>query len=331
MIVPLISTDVAWPLHPVTALFGSGICWTVENGNWSVNVSVFDFMGRLFEFAVCIRLKSLAHSTSENIGQAHRGGVNMLSWGHAEYGSLIATCGTDHEAKIWEEKTSSAAAASRWTAKAQLTEARKAVSCVEFAPRHWGLKLATGSADGFVRIYEAVDVLNLAQWTIAASMQCFTDGLGVTCLSWSTGRFEPPTLVVGGSHPAVYRYSDASRQWSPVLVLPPPPTGHVLDVAWAPNVGRRYHYIAAAEDKQLRIFKLTRGNGSGEGDNLELEATQTIPVSNAWRCQFNVTGTVLAVSGDRGMVQLWKSNYEGNFKVVAQVQGDLSEVAAQAS
>ncbi|KAL3893300.1 MAG: hypothetical protein SGARI_008253 [Bacillariaceae sp.] len=253
----------------------------------------------------------------------------MLSWGHPEYGSLIATCGTDHEAKVWEERTSSSSAASRWTAKAQLTDARKAVSCVEFAPRHWGLKLATGSADGFVRIYEAVDVLNLAQWTIAASMQCFTDGLGVTCLSWSTGRFEPPTLVVGGSHPAIYRYSDAARQWNPVLVLPPPPTGHVLDVAWAPNVGRRYHYIAAAEDKQLRIFKLTRG--SGEGDNLELEATQTIPVSDAWRCQWNVTGTVLAVSGDKGTVQLWKSNFEGNFKVVARVQGDLSQVAAGAS
>lgn len=82
-----------------------------------------------------------------NSGQAHRGGVSMLSWGHPEYGSLIATCGTDHEAKIWEERTNSSAA-SRWTAKAQLTEARKAVSCLEFAPRHWGLKLATGSADG---------------------------------------------------------------------------------------------------------------------------------------------------------------------------------------
>ena len=80
--------------------------------------------------------------------QAHRGSVSMLSWGHPEFGSLIATCGSDHEAKIFEERTNATSAASRWTAKAQLTEARKAVSCVEFAPRHWGLKLATGSADG---------------------------------------------------------------------------------------------------------------------------------------------------------------------------------------
>ncbi len=80
--------------------------------------------------------------------QAHKGSVSMLSWGHPEFGSLIATCGADHEAKIFEERTNATSAASRWTAKAQLTEARKAVNCVEFAPRHWGLKLATGSADG---------------------------------------------------------------------------------------------------------------------------------------------------------------------------------------
>ncbi|KAL3925581.1 MAG: hypothetical protein SGILL_000304, partial [Bacillariaceae sp.] len=132
-------------------------------------------------------------------------------------------------------------------------------------------------------------------------------------------------------HPAIYRYNETARQWSPVLVLPPPEKGHVLDVAWAPNVGRRHHYVAAAEGKQLRIFKLTRGSGSAEGDSLELEATQTIPVSDAWRCQWNVTGTVLAVSGDRGSAKLFKADFEGTFNVVAKIQGDLSQVAPRAS
>jgi len=261
--------------------------------------------------------------------QGHRGSVSMMCWGHPEFGNLIATAGSDHEAKIFEERTNANSAASRWTAKAQLTEARKAVSCVEFAPRHWGLKLATGSADGCVRIYEAVDVMNLAQWANASTLQCFGDGLGVTCLSWSTGRFEPPTLVVGGDHPIVFRYSETSRQWKSIIVLPPPLVGEVLDVAWAPNVGRRYHYIAAAEGKQLRIFKLSRG-GDGEGDTLELEATQTIQVSNAWRCQWNVTGTVLACSGDRGVVQMWKSDFEGNFQCVSSIKGNVSQVATHA-
>jgi len=294
----------------------------------------FDIYGR--RMATCsgdrfVRVWDLTESGEWSLvgeWQAHRGSVNMISWSN-EFGSLIATCGSDHEVKIFEERTNASSAASRWTAKAQLTEARKAVACVEFAPKHWGLKLAAGSADGCVRIYEAVDVMNLAQWANASTLQCFSDGLGVTCLSWSTGRFEPPTLVVGGAHPIVFSYNETNRGWKSVISLPPPPIGEVLDIAWAPNIGRRYHYIAAAEGKQLRIFKLSRG-GYGEGEMLELKATQTIHVStNAWRCQWNVTGTVLACSGDRGMVQMWKSDFEGKFHCVSSIQGDMRQVVSQ--
>jgi nucleoporin SEH1 len=280
--------------------------------------------------------------------QAHRGAVTSLDWAHPEFGSLLATCGSDHDAKIWEERTSNSAGSvsSRWTTKATLTEARRAVSCLEFSPRHWGLKLAVGSADGCVRIYEAIDIMNLAQWPLAATLQAFEGNkLGCTCLSWCTGRFEPPTLVVGGSHLIVYRYSDIARAWQPLMQLPAPNKGDVLDVAWSPNVGRRYHYIASAEDQQLRIYKLNRvmtttSNASSEGstdnkgnakkseshdDQLSLMSSQTVP-ANAWRCQWNVTGTVLASSGDSGVVQLWKTNYDGQFQCVSQIQGDLTAV-----
>ena len=37
---------------------------------------------------------------------------------------------------------------------------------VKFSPRHLGLKLATGWQDGVVRIYEAMDVMNLSQWSL---------------------------------------------------------------------------------------------------------------------------------------------------------------------
>jgi nucleoporin SEH1 len=56
---------------------------------------------------------------------------------------------------------------SRWVQKAQLTEARKSVNCLAFAPRHGGLRLAAGSADGVVRIYEAIDVMNLNHWPMS--------------------------------------------------------------------------------------------------------------------------------------------------------------------
>jgi nucleoporin SEH1 len=37
---------------------------------------------------------------------------------------------------------------------------------VEFAPRHLGLRLAAAGADGVVRVYEAVDVMNLSHWPL---------------------------------------------------------------------------------------------------------------------------------------------------------------------
>jgi len=312
-----------------------------------------------------------------------------LSWAHPEFGSVLATCGSDSDAKIWEERThaqtvtaatatsgagtptvggssgsimdmASASAttgaaansslASRWTIKTQLTEARKAVSCLEFAPRHWGLKLATGSADGSVRIYEAVDITNLSQWPLAATLQAFDDddhqdnatarsspqNLGVLCLSWCTGRFEPPTLVVGGNRLKIFRYMESSRSWQPLLQLPSS-SSQILDVAWAPNVGRRFHYIASAEDSILRVHKLTRTypdspaeDKSGQSklnkatsataginsNKLEVKSSQEIE-TNAWRCQWNVTGTVLASAGDAGAVQMWKSDSDGTFQCVA--------------
>lgn len=276
--------------------------------------------------------------------QAHRGSVTSLCWSHPEFGSIMATCGSDHDAKIWEERSNTTnTVSSRWTLRASLTEARRGVTCLEFAPRHWGLKLAVGSADGCVRIYEAVDIMNLSQWPLAAALQTFDEGskLGCTCLSWCNGRFEPPTLVAGGSHLVIYRYSESARAWQPLLQLPAPAKGDVLDVAWAPNVGRRFHYIASAENQQLRIYKFRReaaGSDTKVADDengaiqnskhLKLESSQTID-ANAWRCQWNVTGTVLASSGDGGMVQLWKSDLDGNFVCVSKVQGDLSQVAAK--
>ena len=156
-------------------------------------------------------------------------------------------------------------------------------------------------------------------------------------MSWCNGRFEPPTLVAGGSHLIIYRYSEAARAWQPLIQLPPPEKGHVLDVAWAPNVGRRFHYIASAENQQLRVTKLLRktvassGKKKGKGEtndkHLSFESSQIID-TNAWRCQWNVTGTVLASSGDAGIVQLWKPNAAGIFECVSKVQGDLSQVSA---
>jgi len=198
-------------------------------------------------------------------------------------------------------------------------------------------------------------------------LQSFADNrLGCTSLSWCTGRFEPPTLVAAGSggHLQIFRYSDVARAWQPLLQLQPtsPQDGggggsnsntcgggggrgggrEVLDVAWAPNVGRSFHYIASAEGDHLRVYRLSRrgnrsspdgGSNKGGGDKhpLTLESCQTLNTNSAWTCQWNVTGTVLASSGDAGIVQLWKAGRDGQFVCVSKIQGDVTKVAAAAS
>lgn len=44
--------------------------------------------------------------------------------------------------------------------------------------------------------------------------------------------------------------------------------------------------------------------------------------STVWRVCWNVTGTILASSGDDGQVRLWKANYMDDWKCVAVLKGD---------
>lgn len=248
---------------------------------------------------------------------------------------------------------------SRWVNKATLSDARRAVSTVEFAPRHLGLRLASGSADGVVRIYEALDTSNLNHWKLEAEIEdnpdnnegtqrmgtaenlCSNENLGVSSLSWCTGRFEPATLVVGLSsgRVSIYRYNDGQRSWLEAIRLPGHATSNgiprgVTDVAWAPNVGRSYHLIASCgKENQLKVHRVKRGRGgkgdvegSGSQPLLVYEGTEILD-QRAWRCQWNITGTVLASSGDGGMVKLWKSDFQGRWKCVSEIVGDTTSLA----
>lgn len=50
-----------------------------------------------------------------------------------------------------------------------------------------GLMLATCSADGVVRIYEAPDVMNLSQWSLQHEISC---KLSCSCISWNPSRLD---------------------------------------------------------------------------------------------------------------------------------------------
>lgn len=266
--------------------------------------------------------------------QAHRSAVTSVAWAHPEYGILLASGSSDHSCKVWQEDSStspvkhhpsssalaqsSTTMSSPYVSRATLTESPRPVTCVQFAPRHWGLKLATGSADGTLRIYDAVDVCNVSQWPIAASLETSGTNNGITCLSWCTGRFDPPTIAVGAAAGAViYRYADAQRSWAAILQLEA--GKNLLSVAWAPNVGRRFHWLAAASDTDgLVIYKLKRGKVE-----LLVESAQDDIKEAVWQCRWNATGTVLTTAGDMGLLRIWKADAQGKFVNVGKIAGNL--------
>jgi nucleoporin SEH1 len=103
--------------------------------------------------------------------QAHPSAVvTSIAWAHPEFGILLASGSSDHSCKVWQEDSSSSSKHHHGTStrrststrtttsttttmgipyvvKATLTESTQPVTCVQFAPRHWGLQLATGSSD----------------------------------------------------------------------------------------------------------------------------------------------------------------------------------------
>lgn len=77
-------------------------------------------------------------------------------------------------------------------------------------------------------------------------------------------------------------------------------------------------FLLSTQTKTLPAFAWIESN-----EKLELTSTQVLPSHGSWKCQWNVTGTVLATSGDAGVVQLWKSNPQEEWKCVSQIHGDL--------
>lgn len=144
----------------------------------------FDFYGK--RFATCstdskiqiwsrddIVEDSNARWTPVDITDCHNECIWRLSWAHPEFGSIIASCSEDRCVKIWEEQTSVTTSDknnNKWLLKATLSDSKKAVNDVKFAPRHLGLKVATASADGVIRVYEASDVFSLNYWQLQVDL-----------------------------------------------------------------------------------------------------------------------------------------------------------------
>ncbi|GFO07054.1 hypothetical protein PoB_003355900 [Plakobranchus ocellatus] len=279
--------------------------------------------------------------------KSHSGSVWRVTWAHPEFGQVLATCSFDRTAAVWEELSSEAGATGRtgakssntWIKKAGLVDSRTSVTDIRFAPKHLGLQLATCSAEGTVRIYEAVDVMNLSTWPVQHEFNC---NLCLSCLSWNPSRMHPPMIAVGsdnsdnsaGGKVIIYECNDAARRWEKVETIFKV-TEPVHDVRFAPNLGRSYHLLAvAAKDLTILSLKNIKKDGNPNSGGVSKFETRQVGCfddheSVVWRVSWNITGTILASSGDDGCVRLWKANYLDNWKCFNVLKPDSNASEAE--
>lgn len=235
--------------------------------------------------------------------KAHDALVFRLAWAPPEFGDILASCSYDRTVIIWERggARSGPSMLQKWVNRAKLVDSRQAVNDIAFAPKHLGLQIATCSADGSVRVYEAVDVMNLMHWPLVDEFEVARDAAGARCIAWSPNQFRTASLAVGGDKRLqIWKQADG-RKWTLAegagdqLQL----DSAINGIAWAPNLGRSYELLAtASQDRSVRIFKVVN-------DSIIEQACFRDHKSEVWHVEWNITGTVLASSGDDGIVRLW--------------------------
>ncbi|XP_037827274.1 nucleoporin seh1 [Lucilia sericata] len=301
---------------------------------------VFDYYGR--RMATCSSDQTVKIWDENEQGKwsvtsswkAHSGSIWRVSWAHPEFGQVLASCSFDRTASVWEEVLGEKVAATmtparRWVKRTVLVDSRTSVTDVEFAPKYLGLLLATASADGVIRIYEAPDIMNLSNWPVQHEI---TNKLPLSCLSWNTSTYKLSSqlLAAGSDETAtitgkvfIFAYSENARKCVKVDTINDI-TDPVTDLAFAPNAGRSFHMLAVAS-KDLYIVNI-RGVADGSGNSkLDIQTVKhTDHNCPVWRVCWNMLATMLISTGDDGCVRIWKMNYSRKWKCAAVLKAEGS-------
>ena len=263
--------------------------------------------------------------------KAHKATIWRIDWAHPEFGQIIVACSFDRTASIWEEQSHEdvpGQITKEWVARGSLVESRTAIKDIEFAPKHLGFKLATITTDGWLRIYDAHDVLRADHWQHSKDFDVQSP---CCCLTWNTSvqRVDNPMIAVGcdsekeasiGNVRIIEK--DNKGDWKMIReikkILQP-----VNDLKFAPDVGRSYQTLAVASN-DLHLYKIEDASleDSVESSKFPVKEDSSKLIveeiahlkgheCNVLRLSWNMLGTLLVSSGDDGNVLMWMSNYMG--------------------
>ncbi|KAA8916088.1 hypothetical protein TRICI_001739 [Trichomonascus ciferrii] len=278
---------------------------------------------------------------SNDMWKAHDSAVVKVTWASPEYGQVLASCSHDCSVRIFEEDSREPInSGKRWKRRHIISDFKGPLYDLEFAPSHLGLKLASIGSDGVFRIHEALDPNSMNYWTALVEITMLStppkESLqSCFALSWCPSLFFKESIVVCVLDDAFIYQKDSMGKFVRAAQLPEH-KGLIRDVAWAPSMGRGYQLIAtASKDGYVRIFKVSQPSDEASNHGFGPQGNLTIPELNVellsqfddhqgevWRVSWNLTGTVLASSGDDGKVRFWKSSYSSEFQCMAVVSAE---------
>lgn len=86
---------------------------------------------------------------------------------------------------------------------------------------------------------------------------------------------------------------------------------------------RSFHWIATgSKDKKVRIYQISITT-SPTGEEPKVVFEKEDHDAEVWRVEWNLTGTMLASSGDDGKTLLWKLNAQSHFEKLTAFTSDV--------
>ncbi|KAF9078137.1 WD40-repeat-containing domain protein [Rhodocollybia butyracea] len=267
--------------------------------------------------------------------KAHDAPLTHVCWAHPQFGQVIATAGIDGLVKIWERSTSQSTNGG-WDEKAIFLDAAGSVRQIEFAPCSSGsassswLRLASVSTDGWLRVYECLDLGRMGDWALKEAVVLELNSThGGWALSWcKDSSAEGGQLIAVVASAAEGGSGNKSGSGGVKNETPSTTTSTTITtVSWAPSCGRSYHLIATGgRDGHVRIYKVfgpSWDEGEPEEEKNRYSSTlvadfddhatiggqksSTTIGGQVSKVEWNVTGTILASTGSDGRVRLWKA------------------------
>ncbi|KAK9268602.1 hypothetical protein L1049_000357 [Liquidambar formosana] len=267
--------------------------------------------------------------TCTSRSKVHEASIGKVVWVPPEYGDVVACIFADGSLSLWEEVVEDGQSL-QWKLCKLFKSNSTRVLDIQFGVSLKSLKMVAAYSDGYVKVYELLDPLELKNWQLQAEFQNVIDSLSMfgkaACLSasisWNLQRSESQqsSFVLGFNSDIpqlnsskVWEFDPAHQRWLPVaeLALPGDKGDQVYAVAWAPNIGRPYEVIAVATHKGIAIWHIGLNPDLDGRLSVEKVALLLGHEGEVWQMEWDMSGMTLATTGSDGAVRLWQSNLNG--------------------